>query len=220
MDPRQLEDFANHVAAEASARGVVLTPAMVREVYATSLATGFTPQSTVAAIDGLLAGDSTDFEPGVHDWDDDEDEFDFTDDDEENDDDMNPGLQRLQFDFGMDAHGLQQRLGRPLTSSELDALSTSAIDQAARHNAIDLNVAARDHGIKPWSEMDRGEINRAMADRVRDTSPETFEDPGQSDDREYDINNSSRDFVDYAVQRMNGVEFQDTGADYDNWDNE
>src|SRR4051812_6793809 len=191
MEPTReaLEEFSAHAAAEAEERGIALTLNDLRDLYTTAIATGqFNPQGTRDLLDNMAEQQQPEPE-----W--------------EPDEEPEPtGLDRLQQDFNHDAERLQHQLGRALTVRELETLSGSALEQAARHNAIDLSDAAREHGIGSWDQMSPGDQARVMADRVRDL--------GGEDDLEITVAEDGRpasdpDWNAYPAAGRQGVEFED-----------
>jgi hypothetical protein len=84
---------------------------------------------------------------------------------------LHEGQRRFIADVTHDVDQIEQRLGRALTNSERYSLASAALDQAGRHDHIDLSAQAEQ--LKRVEDMSGSERAGWMTERVRDSVGET-----------------------------------------------
>jgi len=117
-------------------------------------------------------------------------------------------VQEHKAQLGLELGLYQEKLGRQLTSSEIETALKGAAAQHTRGQQPDVNVVYSEAGSalpKTVLEMTDNERTQFMRERFRDK--QTAEQP-EADDREYDLSVDA-DRVAYMKARMRGVEFED-----------
>ena len=197
-----LQDFEADVIAAANARGVELTADDIQEVFARTVQSGsFTPLAMRAVLDEHLVTQG---------WSPDDDDEDY---EEEADEQALTGLELLAEHFHHDTRQPEQRIGRKLSDAELDHLGDVALNQAGRHNAIDIHAAfdAREERLN--TTAGRHELYRQrLGEQAAQDHEERVEQ--MTAGRSFDLDND-QDRRDYMVARLSGAEFQDAGGDED-----
>lgn len=177
MIDQALAAFADDLVAAAAERGITVTPDLMERVFNESLANGFNPDATRSALDAI------DVEP------------------EEDPIRAESVVDQAARDvYGLQANGLQQKLGRELTAREHEHLysefsqgSTVANAYAAREARLDTR-----EGRHAFIAERMGE----HANRERETRLD------REPDREFDLDNP-RDRGDYLRARADGAEFEE-----------
>lgn len=187
--------FGTDLASMTNALGVNLTHEEVERIFQQAVSTGALGTATVQhALESTLSERP---DPAAADYGDD---FDYEPDEPAGiADDVEEMLGRFVEPA---ARVVAERTGRPLTRRESSAIRGAA-EEVARGGSINHDEIASRSGVKPFEEMSRTEQARVMAERFQDQQPDP--DP----DRVFDLDDmSSKDWNDYMVQRVQGVEFE------------
>ena len=188
----RVQQFDRHLDKLCAEEGIELDAAERQRIFGLSVAEGFTDLSTVRAFSEFVDGQEAPV------WEDDE--------PEPEPDAPSPGQQALAQDLKADLERLREKIRRPLLPDEIETFARNATDQISRTGGYDRDKASE--GFKGYGEMTPDEVNETMVRRARE-----LEGPQEVDeDRTFDLSNR-QDWEDYAFQKLNGAEFEDSFVD-------